>query len=99
MSIDDRFRPEAFDEVDPNRDPLEISPLERDLHEEIMAELSGLIADRLSEIVRQLNAVGHNLRLCNTPEPGDIAYRDDSEREGQYSCKLRLGIDLDVVGP
>ncbi len=97
MSIDERFRPEAFDEVGPDQDPLEPSPLQRDLQEQVMAELNGPVADRLAEIVRQLNGVGHDLRLYNTPEPGDIAYRDDSEHEGRYSCKLRLGIDLDIV--
>ena len=94
MPIDIRFSKSSFIEEN-ERDPSSKN-LADALETEIQQELHGIIMPKLYEIVGRLNAMGHQLREYTTPIPGDISFRDDEEKNGDYICFLRLGVDTIV---
>lgn len=89
--IDDRFSAPSFAAKGLNtKQSLELA---HELGTEIQDELHAVITDHLIKIVDRLNAMGHNLKPCEPPVPGDISYRDDWEDDSGYHCKLRVAID------
>ena len=88
--IDEKFSLDAFSkQLDDNNESQGLSKL---LEREIQGELQILLEEKLKEIVKQLNSLGHNLTLYYTPELGDISYRDIS----QEKCLLRISVDCIV---
>ena len=70
--------------------PEQARSLSDQLQHDVSASLHGVILTALQEIVKQLNAVGHNLTPYDEIRPGDISYRDESS---DAQCQLRLGCD------
>ena len=76
--IGDNFSIEKFEEAVVRNDA---SQLSIKLEEEIQKELHDVVSKKMTEIVDQLNAHGHNLAYYYPPKPGDIAYRDEKNSE------------------
>ena len=76
------------------------SPAANDLAQRLAVEIQELLQRTIQlqfkGIIDSLNMMGHNLRMYGDALPGDISYRDDYEFDNEYTCKLRVGIDLIV---
>jgi hypothetical protein len=94
MAIDSRFSKQQF------LFELENRKGTSDLPDQLAAEVLGLLHEavqsRFNEIVEQVNQLGHHLRAYSEPQPGEIAFRDDRESNGEYVCDLRLAVDVVV---
>jgi hypothetical protein len=93
LVIDERFSSFAFDSL--GVDSNEAGALAVLLAEEVRKEMHHVIERHFADVIKRLNSMGHNLK----PEvitPGEIAYRDDSEDERGYHCKLRVALDIIV---
>ncbi|MGJ5820384.1 hypothetical protein [Paludibaculum fermentans] len=94
MTIDSRFSKDQF------RMAFESNPSSRHVSDQLQAEalqlLQEVVAPKVNEIVTRLNQLGHQLNEYYPPQPGDIGFRDDRERDGRYECDLRLGVDIVV---
>jgi hypothetical protein len=92
MAIDSRFSKHQFLVESDNR------PGSSKLSDQLAAEVLGLLHEavqsRFSEIVEQVNQVGHDLRAYSEPQPGEINFRDDRGSNGEYECDLRLAVDV-----
>jgi hypothetical protein len=66
------------------------------LAEEIAQELNRVLVPAINAVIEKLNLLGHDLRPCDAGEPGHIAFRDDTEDESGYDCKLRVAYDFTV---
>lgn len=89
--IDERFSSEAFLDAGLNSD--KANRMAETLAEEIQNEMHQVVLPKFLEIIERLNAMGHNLKPYDTIEPGDISFRDDTEDETGYHCRLRVAID------
>jgi hypothetical protein len=89
--LDDRFSARAFAQCGIDSD--EARKLADLLAEEIQVQIHKVAMAEMQAIARRLNSMGHELRLCEEPQPGDIEYRDDSGTGENYRCKLRVGFD------
>jgi hypothetical protein len=94
--IDDRFSSIEFQRLGLN------TPEAREradlLADEVYTRLHRAIESQLREIVERLNAMGHNLQLKNSiignaTYPDEVDYRDESERNEHYGCRLRLTVN------
>jgi hypothetical protein len=92
--IDKRFSSRAFESH--GIDTEGARRLADTLADEIQQELHKVIEPRFMEIVANLNAMGHDLKLYDQVEPGGIAFRDDMETGSGYKCKLRVAFDTVV---
>ncbi len=61
------------------------------LAEAVVQDLDTLIGRRLSDIVAELNRLGHELAPYGDQRPGDRAFRDEDSAE---HCRLRVGCDV-----
>jgi hypothetical protein len=91
MPIDIRFSKKSFT-AESERDR-SAKKLANALEAEIQQELHEVIMPKIVEVVKRLNATGHQLSEYTPPVPGDISFRDDEEKNGSYTCFLRLGVD------
>jgi hypothetical protein len=92
--IDDRFASSEFEKERGDRSALrERADM---LAEEITQELNDALFPALAAIIEKLKRLGHNLRPYDTGEPGHLAFRDDSDDESGYDCKLRVAYDFTV---
>lgn len=92
MVFDERFSAGAFERATPEQR----QALALELEEEINEELHRAIMPAFEGIVEALAEFGHDLRLYEPPVPGDISCRDDATVNGQYECRLRVGVDVVV---
>lgn len=67
------------------------------LAKEIKDEVHTAIYETVKKIISKLNNMGHNLTLVQSPRVGDIEYHDVSGMEGEYGCKLRVGVHMHVT--
>jgi hypothetical protein len=87
MAIGDRFSKQQFlMEAEQKPGTRELSEL---LQAEVLALLQGAIQARTSDIVGQLNQLGHY-----EPQPDHIAFRDDEGSDADYRCDLRVAVDV-----
>ena len=91
MPIDEKFSLASF--ISKGIGTEEIEQLSRDLEEEIQSEFHNLLLDNAEKIIQKLNTKGNKLKQYYEPQPGDISYRDDETYQGEYICRLRIGID------
>jgi hypothetical protein len=90
--IDEKFSKKSFSDAGLNTP--ESKKLADQLAQEIQAKIHISITQELNNIVENLNCMGHNLRLYEDIQPGDISYRDDNDEDGSnYECYLRLAVD------
>lgn len=94
MTIDSRFSKLQFLSESENKNGSR--GLSDQLAAEVLALLHDAVAARFNEIVEQVNQLGHDLRAYDEPQPGEIAFRDDREFNGEYLCDLRLAVDVVV---
>lgn len=93
--IDERFSSNHFENL--GIDSEESISLAKILRVEIEKELHETVLAKFSEILNQLNHMGHDLKLYEDIEPGSYAFRDDFiEKDDTYRCKLRVGLDYCV---
>jgi hypothetical protein len=90
-AVDSRFSAQAFAEAELDSD--EARKLADELSDEITNQLTEVMCSRLSEIVAQLNAMGHNLSVFDS-SPGSVSYRDELRLGNHSSCRLRLAVDV-----
>jgi hypothetical protein len=93
MTIHESFSLAAFERAQADSRDRALSD---ELQEAVLRELHAVLAPALDVIVVRLNEMGHNLRHYTPPSPGDVSYRDDSEGDRPYRCRLRLGVDIVV---
>ena len=91
--IDERFSAEKFLECEPESDAM--TSLVNDLSDTVTRDLHEGVSNVFRNIVGQLNAIGHRLRIEELNN-GSISYRDDEENQDGYRCKLRLAVDIVV---
>ncbi|CAN5361711.1 hypothetical protein BH10ACI2_BH10ACI2_06220 [soil metagenome] len=89
--IDKRFSAEAFTKAGIDSD--ESRKLADMPAEEVASELHQIIEAKVTQIVEDLNSIGHDLRPESAPIVGDISFRDDYRVDDTYKCKLRLAVD------
>jgi hypothetical protein len=94
MPVDIRFSKSAFVE-EYNRDPFS-TRLSDALEAAVQRELHQVLLPKVLEIVARLNAMGHQLGEYLPPVAGEIAFRDDIGKDGNYRCFLRLSVDTIV---
>ena len=92
--IDEKFSQEAFESL--GLDTPEANKLAQELAKEVQNEIHEVLYPAFQQIIEKLNKMGHNLKLYEDVIPGDIAYRDDSNDNGHYKCKLRVALDTVV---
>jgi hypothetical protein len=88
--LDQRFSREAF--LDGGLDSDAAKELVDELHNEVLNILHKSVDSALTEVVSQLNSMGHKLELFEPPKPGDIHY---AHYIGDQ-CNLRLAADIVV---
>lgn len=89
--IDEKFSAASFAKYGLNTDKSrELADL---LEQEISEELRQIVEAKFSEVIENLNLMGHNLRLDQESSVGGVSYRDDYENGEEYHCKLRVAFD------
>lgn len=71
------------------------TPDARRLADELRSEVHKVIQSEVSpaflDVIEQLNAQGHNLKIPDDPHAGDLSFRDEPIKD---QCCLRLGCDV-----
>jgi len=88
--IDERFSSDAFAQL--GLDSAGSRELANVLEKEVSEEMRQVIEEKIIELVKKLNSMGHKLKLEQAPQVGEISFRDDYQN-GEYECKLRLAFD------
>ena len=100
--LDQKFSYKSFKNLGLDSD--KARKLADELEFAVTKEFHLTLKDKMVEIVENLNAMGHNLRLYedfNSDEVEDaIGYRDDNgidSSSDDYACKLRLDLTLIIA--
>ena len=90
--IDNRFAADSFRRLGKGTSAAKL--LADELSREVTSQLQEVIADKMRQIVAQLNTLGHQLRPYGRERVGEVNYRDDHYGDTEYQCNLRLSVDL-----
>ena len=92
--IDEKFSASAFAKC--GYSSKKSRKLANELADEIARQIHEVVLSKFHEITKQLNSIGHNLKLYEPIKIGDISYRDDEETNSSYKCMLRVAFDSTV---
>lgn len=93
--IDDRFSKQVFEQLGWNTEDSRVlcGQLDAEIHALLMERLKPAVRD----VVKSLNAMGHNLLDVSQELNDDIHYREAIETDAQWSYTMLLAADLVIT--
>jgi len=85
----EKYSKERFESI--KHDPLALKVLLEQLQTDVAIECKSVIMSKMTEIVEELNSVGHNLKDNEFEEPEETDFCEFHNDDSSETCGFRLG--------